>query len=64
MSIAAPVRLPPRRARLATRPSSTGSVPTTNTIGIVEVAFFAASSCWGSSTRGDDLDVAADEIGG
>jgi len=32
-----PVRLPPGRARLATRPSATGSAPTEKTIGIVEV---------------------------
>jgi len=38
----APVRLPPGRARLATRPSSTGSVPMTKTIGVVELAFSAA----------------------
>src|SRR5207248_4157761 len=37
------VRLPPGRARLATKPSSTGSVPMANTIGIVEVVLFAAS---------------------
>jgi hypothetical protein len=35
-----PVTLPPGRARLATKPSSTGSAPTTMTIG---VALFAAS---------------------
>ena len=39
-----PVALPPGRARLATRPSLTGSSPTPNTIGIVEVAAFAASA--------------------
>ena len=37
-----PVRLPPGRARLATRPAATGSPPT-KTIGIVEVAPFAAA---------------------
>jgi hypothetical protein len=36
-----PVRLPPGCARLATKPSATGS-PAEKTIGIVEVAFFAA----------------------
>jgi hypothetical protein len=36
-----PVRLPPGRAKLATRPSSTGSPPVSKTIGIVEVAFLA-----------------------
>ena len=48
-----PVRLPPGRAKLATNPFVTGSAPTTETIGIVEVAFFAAST-----------DSAADEVGG
>jgi hypothetical protein len=38
-----PVRLPPGRLRLATRPSETGSVAVSNTIGIVAVAAFAAS---------------------
>src|SRR5262249_48371069 len=38
-----PVALPPGRARLATRPNLTGSSPTPNTIGIVEVAALAAS---------------------
>src|SRR5512133_3277516 len=36
------VRLPPGRAKLATRPLSSGSTPISKTIGIVEVAFFAA----------------------
>ena len=34
--------MPPGRAKLATKPSKTGSPPTLKTIGIVEVAFFAA----------------------
>jgi hypothetical protein len=38
-----PVRLPLGRARLATRPTPTGSPTKTKMIGIVEVAFFAAS---------------------
>src|SRR6516162_6991573 len=37
MRMLKPVRLPPGRARLATRPSATGSAPTEKTIGIVEV---------------------------
>ena len=45
-----PVALPPGRARLATRPTSTGSTPTTKTIGIVVVATFgrwrAAPPAW------------------
>src|SRR5215831_16220181 len=40
-----PVALPPGRARLATRPSLTGSSPTPKTIGIVAVAALAASRC-------------------
>jgi hypothetical protein len=39
-----PVRLPPGRARLATRPSLTGSSATLKTIGIVVVAALAASA--------------------
>jgi hypothetical protein len=39
-----PVALPPGRARLATRPSLTGSSPTPNTIGISVVAALAASA--------------------
>jgi hypothetical protein len=39
-----PVTLPPGRLRLATRPNSTGSPPTPNTIGIVVVAALAASA--------------------
>ena len=39
-----PVRLPPGRARLATRPRTTGSSPTTKTMGIVVVAAFAANT--------------------
>src|SRR5215472_3444449 len=38
-----PVALPPGWARLATSPSPTGSEPVRNTIGIVEVVFFAAN---------------------
>jgi hypothetical protein len=39
-----PVRLPPGRARLATRPRLTGSSPTVKTMGIVVVAALAASA--------------------
>src|SRR5215468_960647 len=39
-----PVRLPPGRARLATRPNLTGSSPPTKTIGIVVVAALAANA--------------------
>src|SRR5262249_24880308 len=37
-----PVTLPPGRLRLATKPVLTGSLPVTNTIGIVMLAAFAA----------------------
>ena len=43
-NVVTPVRLPPGRLRLATRPTSTGSVPSMKTIGIVVVAAFAASA--------------------
>ena len=39
-----PVRLPPGRARLATRPNLPGSSPPTKTIGIVVVAALAANA--------------------
>ena len=42
-----PVRLPPGRARLATRPSLTGSSPTVKTTGIVVVAALAANAAGG-----------------
>ena len=59
-----PVRLPPGRARLATRPNATGSPPAMKTIGIVEVALFAAQCRRACRRRGDHVDLAADEIGG
>ena len=37
-----PVILPPGRLRLATKPVLTGSLPVTNTIGVVVVAALAA----------------------
>jgi hypothetical protein len=40
--IDSPVMLPPGRAKLATMPVPTGSVANANTMGIVEVACFAA----------------------
>ena len=39
-----PVRLLPGRARLAMRPAATGSSPNTETMGIVDVAVFAAKA--------------------
>ena len=57
-----PVALPPGRARLATRPSWTGSSPTPKTIGIVAVAALAASARRAAG-RGDHGHLAADQIG-
>ena len=42
LKLLTPVRLPPGRFRLATRPSLTGSKPTKNTIGMAVVAALAA----------------------
>jgi hypothetical protein len=44
MKLLSPVTLPPGRLSVWTRPTSTGSSPMTNTIGIVVVAAFAASA--------------------
>ena len=57
-----PVRLPPGRARLATKPYPTAS-PLVKTIGIVDVAFFAACAA-GSPLCYDHIDFAADKVGG
>ena len=43
-----PVRLPPGRLKLSTRPVLTGSAPVTNTIGMVLVAAFAAADAGAS----------------
>ena len=58
-----PVRLPPGRARLATRPSLTGSSPTTKTMGIVVVAALAAKCRSGAADRGDHGDLSANQFG-
>ena len=42
LKLLTPVRLPPGRFRLATRPSLTGSKPTKNTIGMAVVTALAA----------------------
>jgi hypothetical protein len=47
--VAMPVRFPPGRLRLATRPNATGSPPVPKTIGMVAVAAFAASVVPGPS---------------
>ena len=56
-----PVRLPPGRARLATRPSATGSSATAKTIGIVVVAALAANAA--ARERGDHGDPSANQFG-
>ena len=56
-----PVRLPPGRARLATRPSLTGSSVTLNTIGIVVVAALAANA--GAVPPRDHVRPPANQIG-
>ena len=56
-----PVTLPPGRLRLATRPSRTGSIPLTNTIGTVVVAAFAASAVM--AIAHDHVDRPADQVG-
>ena len=57
-----PVRLPPGRARLATRPSLTGSSPTLKTMGIVAVAALAASA-GRIAGRGDHGDLPTNQFG-
>ena len=46
-----PVTFPPGRARLFTRPISTGSPPPTKTMGIVFVAFAAARAALGPTAK-------------
>ena len=58
-----PVTLPPGRARLSTRPASTGSAPWPDiTMGIVLVAFLAA---WiaGPLLYHDDIDLETHQLG-
>ena len=57
-----PVALPPGRARLATRPSLTGSSVTGKTMGIVVVAALAANAA-GTAGRDDHGDLSANQIG-
>jgi hypothetical protein len=58
-----PVALPPGRARLATRPRSTGLLTPVKTIGIVDVAFFAASAEGVLPLAMIKSNLSADEIG-
>jgi hypothetical protein len=58
-----PVALPPGRARLATRPSFTGSWPTAKTIGICRGCRFRGQSARVVSSCGNHSHLAADQIG-
>ena len=53
--------LPPGRARLATRPVPTGSAAVAKTIGMTDVACFAARTA--RSRRDNDIDLEPDELG-
>ncbi len=55
-----PVRLPPGRARLATKPDATGATPTTKTWGS---DVFRRAGRRGALAR-DHVDLAPNEIGG
>src|SRR5262245_14491126 len=57
-----PVRLPPGRARLATRPVATGSPGSAKTIGMIVVACFAARIRLGP-IRHNHIDLEPDELG-
>ena len=57
-----PVALPPGRARLATRPSLTGSSGTVKTMGIVAVAALAANAGHVTSARNDHGDLSANQF--
>ena len=57
-----PVTLPPGRARLATRPVPTGSPATAKTIGMTDVACFAAMT-GAVAIRDNDIDLQPDELG-
>jgi hypothetical protein len=59
-----PVALPPGRARLATSPTFTGSLPTLNTMGIVVVGSLRGKRWIVATGRDDDSHPAADEIDG
>src|SRR5580658_7156681 len=55
-----PVRLPPGRLKLATRPGRTGSLPVKKTMGIVVVAAFAANL---GARHGNHGHLEANQIG-
>ena len=58
-----PVMVPPGRFKLATRPSSTGSVPSVNTIGMVVPVFLASIAALVPPRRDEHRDPAADQVG-
>ena len=59
-----PVTLPPGRARLSTRPASTGSgPPPVITMGIVLVAFLAARISLVPSCYHDDINLETHQLG-
>ena len=59
-----PVTLPPGRARLSTKPASTGSDPApTITMGIVLVAFLAATDQRRPSCYHDDINLETHQLG-
>ena len=60
--VESPVMFPPGRARLATKPSPTGSVSCAMTMGIVEVAPLAARVAR-PAARDDNLDFETYELG-
>ena len=57
-----PVTLPSGRLKLETRPSFIGSPPTTNTIGMVEVASLAASATGEPTDGGNYRHLTANEF--
>src|SRR6516164_10297694 len=61
--IAMPVMFPPGRLRFVTRPSPIGSAPRLKTMGMVNVAAFAASVARGAADRNDHCNAAADQVG-
>ena len=59
-----PVTLPPGRARLSTKPATTGSdPPPIITMGIVLVAFLAAWICSVPSCYHDDINLETHQLG-
>ena len=53
--------LPPGRARLATKPMPTGSASCAITMGMVVVAFFAATRC-SEATGNDQINLETNQV--